>query len=438
MELLERLAQPDGAALVERVVRALDEHPLTPADVARWRKGADAALVSAAIELAMARASLRGRIAAADAFWCDRAGAAQASDDLSAQWKAKRAAAAAAALRGADAPARAPESLAADRGTGGAHQVLVDYCCGIGADLAHFALALDGRVEGVDFRAERAWMAERNAHAPVHVADVRTWRSHAPLAHIDPSRREESTGGRRHGWDAIEPGAELLAELFARHAGVMVKLGPGTDVPRDARPPGSELVVLSREGSLTQAVLCTGALASPPSGRASSADGARAVLLRRGQVELEIAGRSAWTSGRGDPNWPCAPSWNRIVAEPDPSLERSGLLSSSAQSLSLAEVHPGLGLCTDAPGYDLAAIDRSPWWRTWDLLEVVPARLDAVHERLCSHGAGIVDVKVRGRSAPADEWARALRGAGPSTATVFAHRIGGESAEALIARRRAH
>jgi hypothetical protein len=428
VDLLERLAQPEGARLVEAVAQALDDHPLTPADITRWRKHSDPPLVSAAIEVAAARASLRGRIAAADAFWCDRAGAAQASDDLSAQWKAQRAAVAASALRGT--------GIGTGIGAGSHRPVLVDYCCGTGADLAHFAIALDGRVEGVDLRAERAWMAGRNSGAMVRVADVRTWRSDAPLAHIDPSRREESTGSRRHVWDALEPGPDVLADLLARHVGVMVKLGPGTDVPHDARPKGSELVHLSRGGTLTQAVLCTGALARTQPAQAHSTSPARAVLLHEGAHPDEIAGSPTWASGRGEGGWPCAPAWGRIVAEPDPSLERSGLLGVAARSLALAEVHPGLGLCTDADGCDLAAVDRSPWWRTWDVVEVVPGRLDAVRERLRSHGAGIVDVKVRGKAAPADEWAIALRSEPGGPMTTFVHRIGDRGVEALIARRR--
>lgn len=421
--LLERLAEPEGIRLADAIAAALDDHPIAPSDVARWRKSADAATVSAAVELATARASLRGRIAAADAFWCDRAGAAQASDDLSAQWKAQRAASAAAAI------------IRTGRSAAGGAPLLVDYCCGTGADLAHFALALDGCVEGADLRAERAWMARRNSQAPVHAADVRTWRSDAPLAHIDPSRREESTGARRHGWDSLEPGPDVLAELFLRHAGVMVKLGPGTDVPADARPAGSELVVLSRAGSLTQAVLCTGSLASSESEATAAIDAARAVLLRPGEVALEIAGRTVWTSGRGDPGWPRATSWSRVVAEPDPSLERSGLLPVAARALGMAEVHPGLGLCTDAPACDLAAVRQSPWWRTWEIVATMPARLDDIRATLREHRAGPVDVKVRGGMADADEWSRALRGDGGSPITVLVHRTPRGGAEAIIARR---
>lgn len=425
VELLERLCQPEGAKLVESVARALDDHPLSPADVQRWRASADAATVTAAIELATARASLRGRIAAADAFWCDRPGAAQASDDLSAQWKAQRAMDAASLLR-------ARGLLPGDGGP-----VLVDYCCGTGADLAHFALALDGRVEGADLREDRAWMARRNSRASVEVQDVRSWRSHAPLAHIDPSRRDEASGTRRHGWESLEPGPAVLEDLWSRHAGVMVKLGPGTDVPFDARPAGSELAILSREGSLSQAVLCTGACARARAAHSDSAGFATAVLLRAGHAPAEIAGPGTWTSGRGDSDWACARAWGRIVAEPDPSLERSGLLSCAARALGLAEVHPGLGLCTDIGEMcDIAAVERSPWWRTWELIARAPARLDDLRPVVREQRAGCVDVKVRGGAANADEWSRALRSESGAPLTVFVHRAARAGTEALIARRR--
>jgi hypothetical protein len=153
--------------------------------------------------------------------------------------------------------------------------------------------------------------------------------------------------------------------------------------------------------------------------------------------DVEIAGQRSWESGRGARDWACAASWNRIIAEPDPALERSGLLPDAARALGLAEVHPGLGLCTDGNAEcELAAVDASPWWRTWDVVEVVPGRLDALRARLHAHGAGIVDVKVRGGAADADEWARQLRSDGTAAVTVFVHRVAGRGIEGVIARQR--
>jgi hypothetical protein len=98
-------------------------------------------------------------------------------------------------------------------------------------------------------------------------------------------------------------------------------------------------------------------------------------------------------------------------------------------------VHPGLGLCTDAPACDLAAVRQSPWWRTWDIVATMPARLDDIRTTLHEHRAGPVDVKVRGGVADADEWSRALRGDSGSSITVLVHRTPRGGAEAIIARR---
>lgn len=450
IESLEALAHDRGAAeLLEEVGRTLETRPLLPADIERWRRRAPADMVTAAVEVAMARRSLRGRIASADAFWADRAGAMQASDDASAAWKAQRGLAAALTLQ---ASRRIPVGDA---------PLLADYCCGTGADLAHFALALDGRVEGVDLREERAWMARRNAHAHVQVADVRSWRSMAPLAHIDPSRRDELSGSRSHSWGTLEPGPDVLGSIMDHHAGVMVKLGPGTDVPPEARPPGSELIHLSRDGALTQALLCTGVMAeaapdahpaeaqappqapppqAPPAAARSGArhrTAARAVLLRSGQAALECAGPATWSSGQGSRDWRPVSAWGSIVAEPDPSLERSGLLPVAASVLGLAEVHAGLGLCTNVTDHANAdAVSRSPWWCVWDLVAVVPGRLDSVSDAVSRQRAGLVEVKVRGGAASADEWSRSLRGTGHTALTVFVHRTRGGGSEALVARRR--
>ena len=109
VDSLERLTQGEGAhALAE----AMTWEAPGPAEVERLRRILDATTVSAALEVARARRSLRGRIAGWCSYWCDREGAAQASDDASAAWKAER-------FRGAGA--------------------VIDLCCGTGADLGAIA-----------------------------------------------------------------------------------------------------------------------------------------------------------------------------------------------------------------------------------------------------------------------------------------------------------
>jgi SAM-dependent methyltransferase len=388
VDSLERLTHGDGA---QALAEAMTWEAPGPAQVERLRRTLDATTASAALEVAQARRSLRGRVDAWATYWCDREGAAQASDDASARWKAER-------FRDA-----AP---------------IVDLCCGTGADLA--AIAGFASARGVDLRPERAWMAGRNANVPAVVGDVTTLRFDERVAHIDPARREEGSARRLHAWQAMMPDGAFILALSSRLDGLMVKLGPGVEIPADQAPAGAELAVLSRGGRLTQAVLTTGSLARHEGRRL-------AVLLQQG---IEIAGVPTWSPGRGDPAWAPCDAWHRYIAEPDASLERTGLLPVAACAEGLHERAAGLGLCT-RPEPPSAP---SSWFRWFECVESGPARIDHLTRRLTALNAGEVDVKVRGGAADADTWARALRGNGTDSLVVFVHRLG-QGAEAVIARR---
>ena len=388
IESLERLTRGDGA---KALAEAMAWEAPSPAQVERLRRTLDAATASAALEVAQARRSLRGRMDAWSTHWCDRAGAAQASDDDSAAWKAAR-------FLGAGA--------------------VIDLCCGTGADLAAIARVCAAR--GVDLHEARAWMASRNAGCGTEAADVTALRFDERVAHIDPARRDESTARRMHGWDAMTPDGSFIRSLASRLDGLMVKLGPGVEVPPGAMPEDSELAILSRGGQLTQAVLTTGSLARHAGRRV-------AVLLRE---RTELLGVPTWNPSTGDPAWPAQDGWLRWIAEPDPSLERTGLLPIAARARDLRERAPGLGLCTGAQ----VPTAGDPWFRWFEFIESAPARIDHLARRLTALNAGTVDVKVRAGTADADVWSRALRGDGTEPFVVFVHRIG-EGAEAVIARR---
>lgn len=388
VESLHALTEGAGA---EVLATAMPMQNPGPGDVSRLRKLVSADVAAAALEVAAARRSLRGRVEAWQTYWADREGAAQASDDASASWKAAR-------FAGVDAA--------------------IDLCCGTGADLRAMARVTSAR--GVDLRPERAWMAARNANAPTLSADVVKLAFDERFVHVDPARRDEVSGRRRHAWDDLAPAPSFLRSLVDRSDGVMVKLGPGVELPPTERPAGSELAFLSRGRFLTQAVLCSGALARH-AGRNV------AVLLDHA---MECAGPPTWSPTGGDANWPACGVWRRWIAEPDPSLERSGLLAAQAKVEALAERAPGLGLCTR----DEAPDGASPWFRWFERVESGAARLDHLQRRLRELGAGEVHVKVRGAAADADAWSQALRGEGTQPFVVFVHRLG-QGAEAVIARR---
>jgi hypothetical protein len=218
----------------------------------------------------------------------------------------------------------------------------------------------------------------------------------------------------------MQPDGSCMRALADRLQGLMVKLGPGVDIPADERPAGSELVFLGRSRGLSQALLCTGSLRRHE-GRNT------AVLLDAG---VELAGAPGWRASTGDPSWPAIDRWMRHIAEPDAALERSGLLAIAARREGLHERAAGLGLCTR----EEPPTDANPWFRWYEAIATIPARLEDAQRELRRLGAGTVDVKVRGAAADADAWSRALRGDGPENLVVFVHRLGG-GAEAVVARR---
>ncbi len=392
VEALAALTHDPGSALL-REIQACTEPG--PADVSRWRRAAPTEMVAAAMDLASGRRSLRGRRHDWAELWVDREGAAQASDEASAAWKAAR--------------------LAGD-------QPLIDLCCGCGADLLALRRVVPA-ARGMDLREDRTWMASRNSGCTTITADVEAWTPDVPVAHLDPARRDESSGRRLHGWSDLTPGPAFVARMARELAGLAVKLGPGVDIPADERPGGSELAFLSRDGTLVQAVLLTGRAVRHPGFNTA---------VRLGEP-MEVSGPPLWTASMGSRSWSTAPAWGRHIAEPDPSLERSGLLPQVARTLGLQERAAGLGLCTrDAPpeGHPAEA-----WFRWFERVDVLPARLPHVARRLRELGAGEVHVKVRGRAVDADAWSREVRGTGPNELVVLAHRTT-DGAEAVIARRR--
>ena len=87
VEALEALTRGAGA---QALAEAMALEAPGPAEVARLRRVIDASIATAALEVAQARRSLQGRIEGWRDFWCDREGAAQASDDDAVRWKAAR------------------------------------------------------------------------------------------------------------------------------------------------------------------------------------------------------------------------------------------------------------------------------------------------------------------------------------------------------------
>jgi hypothetical protein len=230
-------------------------------------------------------------------------------------------------------------------------------------------------------------------------------------AHLDPARRVETGDASglspRRVWRLEDtcPGPDAVAKILHKVVHAAVKLSPaidGSTIPDAWRTGAGELEYISERGRLTQAVWWTGRLA-PPRRRATLVAGGRCHSVL-GTPGLEI---------------PVAPVADYLL-EPDPSIERAGLLGQECAARGAAMLHPLAGVMTaDAP------IDDAMYasFRVLDEMAWNPRRVKA---RLRDLGAGIVEVKTRAKAVDPDAVQSEMRGEGETTLTLFVLRLGNE------------
>jgi hypothetical protein len=373
--LWQRLLEPGSADLL---AAAGDIDPRNVASIERLRRDWPAELVAAALQLAAARRAARSKFPQANELIADVAGVEQATSHLVAEHKALRF-----------------QAIAPTR--------VVDLCCGIGGDAMSLVRVAD--VLAIDQNPLRAWMCDRNAGCATEVADVSSIELSDEVVHLDPARRVESgarKGRRAWQFEDYEPGPAFIADLLRRCPDAAIKLGPGVDL--DALPAAAttEIELITERGTLVQAVLWSGRLARQPGGRS-------ATCLPEGFTI------------RGEPTFPdVSPGGRcgRFLLVPDAAAERSGLLGTLAAELGATEVHPGLGLLT------ADAVEPTPWVHRFEVIEQMPFRPRRLRAWLATHGAGVVEVKTRGRAVDPDSLQRTLRGRGEAGFTVFVLRLG--------------
>jgi predicted XRE-type DNA-binding protein len=363
-----------GASLVRAAQDISDAGDV--AAVMALRKRGSAELVRAALELVTARRKAVAKLDAPQRLVADVEGVEQATSSDVARHKAQRFA-----------------ELRAD--------LVVDLCCGIGGDA--MALSRISKVVMVDWNPLRAWMAHRNAGAPVAAADVTTLKLGGRCYHIDPSRR--SAGRRKWRYRDCEPSPAFIARLSKSDGAV--KLSPAVEF---SELPCGEIEVIGRRGRLVQAVLWTGRLARHQRTATRIDDGLSFSGAPDLPVPTEVPGTYVYTV--------------------DPAIERAGLLGALCQHCGLPTLHPLLGLLTSTQPAG------SPWLTAFELIEAMPWRPRKVKQWLHSHGAGIVEVKTRGRVVDPDAVQAAVRGSGDTPFTLFILRFD-RKIRALITRRMA-
>ncbi|MEV1295633.1 class I SAM-dependent methyltransferase [Pseudonocardia sp. NPDC049635] len=375
---LERLAGPEGTALLDRLAGTDRSGAAALRIGTALRRAHDAGLVADAMALAELRDRATAKFTRAGSMWFTRAGLEQASSEVIARHRAARYA-----------------------GLGR----LVDLCCGIGGDA--LALAAGREVTGVDTDPVHLWMARRNV--AVHGGALRTVRcdvreadlSGADGAFVDPARR--SSGGRMRSGDS-EPPLEWCVGLTTRTDAVGVKAAPGID--HTVAPPGWELEFIALGRDLKEAALWSPALACSRS-RASvlDADGTAHVLTGEPDPEDGDTGVPVVEPGR----------W---LLDPNPAVTRAGLVTALADRTGTSRIDRRIAFLTaedEPPG--------TPFARTLRVLDSRPWDQKRLPRLLRELGIGAVDVRRRGLAGDVDALTRKLRGRGPRRATVVMTRV---------------
>lgn len=386
------LGGPDGFALIDRAERVKG-----PADVERLRADTGEGVAAAAMEAAAARVTLRRKFPEeiAGRLIADRAGAEMASSVASAAHKV--------------------DLLRALCGGGDPHQVL-DLCCGIGVDAAAIAGSFKS-VLAIDLDPVRSWMCGLNAGVlaaggtvDCRVADlIEDPPPDGCVFHLDPSRRAQS-GSRRRGLGEMSPDIGFIRSLAERGCRGLVKLAPGVD-PEDLEVDGDSLGSLeyiSEHGRMTQAVLTIG------DGTHGSAHPVATMIDPSGMHTLAPAGGI-----NPDGSQRIAERCGRFIYSVDPAVERARLMGRLADDVGGSVLaHPGAGLLTSDESIE------SPWITGFEVIEELPWSVKRARAVLRALGAGIVEVKTRGRVIEPDDVQRSLRGKGDRPLVVFVQRLG--------------
>jgi hypothetical protein len=287
-----------------------------------------------------------------------------------------------------------PTLVAAHRATRLRDRDVHDVTCGIGADLAELS-AVARRCLGSDLDPIRLAMAAHNCPG---AALVRADALHPVSVHTavfaDPARRDDA--GRRR-TDVVPPLPDLVTAYPGRD--LVVKCAPGLDFA--TVPWASEIELVSLDGTVREACLWTGSLATPGIHR-------RATVLRHDQPQ--------WTITSADPDdCPVRPP-GRWLVDPDGAVVRAGLVRQYA-------ARHGLGQLDHRIAY-LTGDDRPARGRAFEVLDHGRYTEKALRATLRRFDVGALEILVRGLSVVPDELRRRLKPSGSTPATVVLTRIG--------------
>jgi hypothetical protein len=284
---------------------------------------------------------------------------------------------------------------------------LIDLGCGIGGDLLAGASA-GLTCAGVDLDPVRVEVAAANLAAlgldgAVMVADAtRVDTSPFDVAFADPARR---TGrGRTFDVDDWTPPWSFVEGLLRRDS--CVKVAPG--IPHDLVPAHVEAEWVSDHGEVKEAALWSGRLATTRRRATVIGDGGLATV-----TEVDDPGAGVVPLGR-------------YLHEPDGAVIRAGLVTAVAAPR-------GGGLLDEHIAYVTSdAEHRTPFARSYEVLETLPYREKALRAALRERDIGTLTIKKRGVDVVPEVLRKRLALTGSTPATIVLTRAAGHGVAVLV------
>lgn len=284
-----------------------------------------------------------------------------------------------------------------------ADRVVVDNCCGIGADTLAMA-DMAQLVIGVDSDPVRIGMARLNAERlgitnTQFVVDDVTTRPLSPSQafFFDPARRDDM-GDRLFGVENYIPPLSTIRR-WDGHFGA-VKLSPAVKLDELSGYDGyTEFISVS--GDLKEAVLWLGDVKSP-----------RATLIAEGDIHH-------WDAPDSMPDTKPLSSPRAWLIEPDPAVIRAGLVQDMAQKWGMFMLDEQIAYLTGDHH------PRSIWARAWQIHDWMPFHLKKLRAYLRERNIGHITVKKRGSPITPESLIAQIKPKGDNACTlVLTHYLG--------------
>jgi len=187
---------------------------------------------------------------------------------------------------------------------------------------------------------------------------------------------------------------------------VGVKVGPA--IPHDAVPDGAEAEWVSVDGSVVEAGLWCGPLATTV--------GHAALVIRDNGAQ-----RLTGSTDHAEPS-----ALTEYLYEPDGAVIRAGLVGELANRLGAGTLDPTIAyLAAPAPV-------TTPFARGYRVLEAMPLKTKVLAGALRARGVGTVDIKKRGVDVTPEQLRPQLKLRGDERATVVLTRIAGRRTALIV------